>query len=77
MINDGDSVLVNLMCDNSSALLHTLHQLQLHSSSRGVHFSLAALTTAPEDPLLQALGIPAHPIQSGTATNQFYYYNIT
>lgn len=70
MINDGDSVLVNLLCDNSAPLLHTLHQLQLHSSTKGVHFSLAALTPVQEDPLLQALGITTVPV----STSRFWFF---
>lgn len=71
MINDGDSVLVNLLCDNSSALLHTLHQLQLHSSTKGVHFSISALTLTDDHPTLQALGVQAVPVLAGIVSSSF------
>ena len=68
MLRDGDRVLVCLSGGKDSlSLLHTLWQYRFLSASRGVHFSLGAVTVDPGStsynprpliPYLAALGVP-------------------
>ncbi|XP_074620328.1 uncharacterized protein LOC141879105 isoform X3 [Acropora palmata] len=68
MICDGDRVLVCLSGGKDSlSLLHTLHQFQFYSKSKGITFELGAVTVDPQSsgydprpliPYLNALGVP-------------------
>lgn len=68
MIKDGDKILVCLSGGKDSlSLLHTLHQYQFYASSKGIKFSLGAVTIDPMSasydprpliPYLASLGVP-------------------
>ncbi|CAH3196907.1 unnamed protein product [Porites evermanni] len=68
MIRNGDRVLVCLSGGKDSlSLLHTLHQYQFYSKSKGINFELGAATVDPQSPgydpkplvqYLAALGVP-------------------
>jgi len=80
MIRDGDRVMVCLSGGKDSlSLLHTLHQYQFYSRTKGISFTLAAATVDPRSsaydpkpliPYLASLGVHFMYEEQGTVIEQ-------